>query len=383
MDAIHQEPRPLPGVVEQRSTRLAFFVAGFGTAAWAPLVPYAKERLHLDAGMLGLLLLCLGVGSMVAMPPAGVLAAQFGCRRVIRTAGLLIAASLPFLATLASAPWLAVALFVFGAGFGALGVAINVQAVIVEAAADRALMSGFHALFSVGGIVGSGGVSGLLWSGLSPLAAALCVAVAMLGLLLGFGSRLLPYGGDEGAPLFALPRGAVLIIGALCFIVFLAEGAMLDWSAVILTSLHRMAPSRAGLGYAVFAIAMTVGRLSGDGIVRMLGGRRIVVLGGCCAASGLAVAVLAPSWIAALLGFGMVGLGSSNIVPILYSALGRQRVMPANLAVAAATTLGFSGILTGPALIGFVAHGTSLPTAFLGVAAMLLVVAASARIVAP
>ncbi len=383
MDAIHWEPRPLPGPVEQRSTRLAFFVAGFGTAAWAPLVPYAKERLGLDAGMLGLLLLCLGAGSMVAMPAAGALAARLGCRRVIWTAGLVIAASLPFLATLASAPWLAVALFVFGAGFGAIGVAVNVQAVIVERAAGRALMSGFHALFSVGGIVGSGGVSGLLGAGLSPLTASLCVAVVILGLLLGFGSQLLPYGGEEGTALFALPRGAVLIIGALCFIVFLAEGAMLDWSAVILTTLRGMAPSRAGLGYAVFAIAMTVGRLSGDGIVRMLGGRRIVVLGGCCAASGLAVAVLAPSWIAALLGFAMVGLGSSNIVPVLYSALGRQRVMPANLAVAAATTLGFSGILTGPALIGFVAHGTSLSTAFLGVAAMLLVVAASARIVAP
>ncbi len=171
----------------------------------------------------------------------------------------------------------------------------------------------------------------------------------------------------------------MLLIGALCFIVFLAEGAMLDWSAVILTALHGVDPSHAGLGYAVFVVMMAAGRLSGDRIVRALGGRVILAVGGLCAASGLAVTVLVPWWTAALLGFGMVGLGASNIVPVLYSALGRQQVMPANLAVAAVTTLGFSGILAGPALIGIIAHTTSLPLAILGVAAMLLVVAASAQ----
>jgi hypothetical protein len=126
-------------------------------------------------------------------------------------------------------------------------------------------------------------------------------------------------------------------------------------------------------------LAMAVGRLGGDRIVRAFGGRSVLAVGGSCAASGLALAVLAPSWPGALVGFGMVGLGSSNIVPVLYSALGRQTVMAPNLAVAAVTTLGFTGILTGPALIGFVAHMANLPAAFLGVAAMLMVVAASAR----
>jgi predicted MFS family arabinose efflux permease len=328
-------------------------------------VPYAQHRLGVGEGALGLLLLCLGVGSIVTMPLSGALAAQFGCRRVIWSAGLIMAASLPFLATAASALPLAVTLLAFGAGFGAIGVAINVQAVIVEASAGRAVMSGFHGLFSVGGIAGAGMVSGLFWAGLSPMAAALCAAVVIVGLLLAFGAHLLPYGGEEGAPSFALPRGPVLLIGGLCFIVFLAEGAMLDWSAVVLTSLRGVDPSRAGLGYAAFGAAMAAGRLSGDRVVRALGGRLILAVGGVCAASGLTMAALVPSWIAALLGFGMVGLGCSNVVPVLYSALGRQRAMPANLAVAAVTTLGFSGILTGPALIGFVAHATSLPVALL------------------
>jgi predicted MFS family arabinose efflux permease len=211
------------------------------------------------------------------------------------------------------------------------------------------------------------------------LSAALCAGAVITGLLLAFGAHLLPYGGDEGAPSFALPRGPVLLIGGLCFVVFLAEGAMLDWSAVALTSLQGVDPSRAGLGYAAFGAAMAAGRLGGDRVVRTLGGRLILVGGGICAASGLTVAALAPSWVAALLGFGMVGLGCSNVVPVLYSALGRQRAMPANLAVAAVTTLGFSGILTGPALIGFVAHASSLPVALLCVAALLLGVSANSR----
>jgi predicted MFS family arabinose efflux permease len=371
--------RPLPGLPEQRSTRVAYFIVGFGISSWAPLVPYAKDRLDLNTGGLGLLLLCVGIGSIVTMPLSGALAGRLGCRRVIWGAGMLIAASLPFLATVTNIAFLACTLLAFGAGFGAMGVAVNLQAVIVEQAGRRALMSGFHALFSVGGIIGSGGMSGLLWAGLSPLAATLCTATVIAGLLLAFGGKLLPYGGEEGAPLFALPRGKILFIGILCFIVFLAEGAMLDWSAVLLTSLQGMPRSRAGLGYAVFAFAMAVGRLSGDRIVRAFGGRSVLAIGGSCAASGLALAVLAPSRPGALVGFGMVGLGSSNIVPVLYSALGRQTVMAPNLAVAAVTTLGFTGILTGPALIGFVAHMADLPAAFLGVAAMLMVVAASAR----
>ncbi len=377
---MHAPPTMTVITLQRRATRAAFFVAGFGTAAWAPLVPYAKSRLGLDAGALGLLLLCLGVGSIVTMPLAGALTAQFGCRRVIWAAGSLVAVTLPFLAALSNGPLLALALFAFGAGFGGFGVAANVQAVLVEKAAGRAVMSGFHALFSIGGLAGAGGMTALLWTGLSPLVATVCVAAVIVGVLGVFGAHLLPHGGAAGAPSFAWPHGVVLGLGALCFIVFLAEGAMLDWSAVVMTALHGVPASRAGFGYAAFAIAMAAGRLGGDGIVRSLGGPVILAAGASCAAAGLAVAVLTPSSVAALLGFAMVGVGASNIVPVLFSAVGRQTVMAPNLAVAAVSTMGFSGILTGPALIGFVAQVTSLPIAFLGVSGLLLAVAASARI---
>ena len=364
-----------PGWPEQCSTRAAFFIAGFGMAAWAPLVPYAKARLAVDEGALGLLLFCLGAGSIATMPFSGLLAARFGCRRVIWAASLVICGALPLLATADSVPLLAAALMLFGAGVGTLDVVVNIQAVIVERAAPRAMMSGFHGLFSVGGIAGAAGASTMLWSAGSPLLATVCVAAVILATLLVFGRTLLPYGGDRDGPAFALPRGAVLLTGSLCFVCFLAEGSILDWSALILTTLHGINPARSGLGYVVFSVAMTAGRLFGDRIVHALGGRRVILCGGSCAAGGMALAVLAPSWPFALAGFALVGAGASNIVPVLYSALGRQSAMPANLAIAAVTLFGYAGILAGPAGIGFIAHATTLPTAFLGVAALLLGVA--------
>jgi predicted MFS family arabinose efflux permease len=367
--------------LQQISTRVAFFIAGFGIAAWAPLVPYAKDRLGIDEGALGLLLLCLGTGSIITMPLAGALAARFGCRLMIWAASLLICVSLPFLATAASVPALVIALLIFGAAIGTVDVVVNIQAVIVEKASGRAMMSGFHGLWSVGGFVGAGIVSALLWAGVSPLVAMLCVIVVIVGLLLTFGKHLLPYGSEEkDGRLFVLPKGIVLFIGFLCFIVFLAEGSMLDWSAVFLTSLRGVDFSYAGLGYSLFSVAMTIGRLSGDRVVQKFGGEKILIFGGICAASGVTIAIFIPTWTASLIGFGLVGLGASNIVPVLYSVLGRQKVMPTNLAVSAVTTLGYSGILAGPALIGFIAHTTSLSFAFLVVAVMLLIVAASSRV---
>lgn len=371
--------RHAPGPVEQRATRIVFFITGFGNSAWAALVPFAKGRAEISDGALGLLLLCLGIGSIVTMPISGAFAARFGCRRVIIAAGLVIAATLPFLATLSSLPLLVVTLMLFGAGIGAIDVAMNIQAILVERASGRSMMSGFHGLFSLGGIAGAGGMVALLISGASPLVATLCVSV---GVLLGIavsGAHLLPYGARNDGPAFAWPHGIVLFIGMLCFVLFLAEGAVLDWSAVFLTSVRHLATSYAGLGYAAFATTMTIGRLAGDRIVDWLGSRRVVFVGGLCAAAGFVLSTAVPSWQLALLGYALVGAGCSNIVPVMFSSVGRQTVMPENVAVPAVTTLGYAGILAGPAGIGFVAHSTSLPVAFLILAGMLVAVALSGR----
>jgi MFS family permease len=366
--------------LEQVSTRIAFFIAGFVMAAWAPLVPFAKARAAIDDGVLGLILLSLGVGSIVTMPLAGALAARFGCRLVIAVSTVLLCLTLPILATVVGLPLLIGAVLVFGAGVGALDVAINIQAIIVERASGRSMMSGFHGQFSLGGMAGAAGVTALLGAGSSPFAATLCVSAAILVMLALAAPHLLPYGARREGPVFAFPHGVVLFIGVLCFIVFLTEGAVLDWSAVFLTSARGMEASYAGLGYAAFALTMTVGRITGDRIVQRFGGSNVIVFGGLCAALGFSVAALVPFWQVSLLGYAMVGVGCSNVVPVLFTSVGRQTVMPEHVAVPAITTLGYAGILAGPALIGLMAHAASLSVAFLMLAIMLFGVAAGGRL---
>lgn len=211
------------GLQQRISTRLAFLATGMAMSAWAPLVPFAQARTGVQQGELGLLLLCLGIGSLLAMPVMGVLAARFGCRRIILASGLGCCLVFPVLAIAPTAWSLALALFLFGATIGTLDVAMNIQAVIVEKEYDGALMSGFHGLFSVGGIVGAGGMT----------------------------------------------RGAVVLIGALCSLVFLAEGAVLDWSAVMLTSGGFTAGQDMPASLAISAITTIgyAGILAGPGLI--------------------------------------------------------------------------------------------------------------------
>ncbi len=349
-------------------------------AAWAPLVPFAKERLDIQDAALGTLLLCLGAGSIIAMPLAGVLTSRVGCRRVLILSVLIVCATLPMLAQISSIVWFGLALFLFGAAIGSLDCAMNIQAIILEREAGRTMMSGFHGLFSLGGVVGAAGVTGLLSTGMSPWSATLIV-VAMIAVLLALSAvYFLPYGGRSGGPAFALARGVVLFIGVICFILFLTEGAVLDWSAVFLTDVRNMSPVHAGLGYAAFAATMTIGRLTGDRFVRRVGSRVIVIGGALLAAAGLALATLVPMWSMALVGYALVGAGCSNIVPVMFSLAGKQTEMPESIAVPAITTMGYAGILLGPAAIGFIATATSLAAALLVLSLLLLGVAASTRL---
>jgi predicted MFS family arabinose efflux permease len=367
---------PAERVAKQvRSTRLAFLISGLATAGWAPLVPFAREHAGLDERRLGLLLLCLGAGSMTAMPLAGALVVRLGCRAVLALTSVVICLALPVLAISGSFAVLCAALVAFGAAVGALDCAMNAQAVIVERSAGRAMMSGFHGVFSLGGILGAAAVSALLSTGVPLLGATLGVVMAIaLALALAYPHALAA--AEQRGPAFAIPRGMVLFLGVLCFVAFLAEGAMLDWSAVFLIS-RGVEPARAGLGYALFAGAMTVGRLTGDAVVQRLGATRAFVLGALCSACGLGSLALFASWTA----FVLIGLGCANLVPLLYSALSKQDAMPESAAVPALTMLGYAGILAGPAAIGFVADATSLASALLMVAALMVGVAASARAV--
>lgn len=361
------------------ATRLAFFAAGFAIAAWAPLIPFAKANVGADEALLGLLLLCLGLGSLIAMPVTGWVTAQKGARGMILLGGYGLALVLPLLALAGSVATLAVLLFIFGAVLGTIDVAMNVHAAEVERREGRTLMSGFHAQFSLGAFAGSGVMTGLLSLGLLPAGAALLAGGLTFAATVVCHPRLMRRAqGTEPEP-FVLPRGIVVLLAVLAGIMFLIEGAVMDWGALLLIERDMAEPSGAGVGFMLFSLAMVVGRLTGDVVVARLGGFRVLVGGGLLTLAGVAVILLAPWPLLALAGFVLVGLGASNLVPLVFSAAGRQEVMPAGPAIAAVTTVGYAGILLGPAMIGVAAEAVSLPVAFWSLGLLVLVVPLSAR----
>ena len=364
------------------ATRLAFLVAGFGVSCWAPLVPFAKARLAADEQMLGMLLLCLGIGSVVAMLFTGILSTKFGTRPVILVSGVALALFLPTLVVSSTPVSLGVSLFFFGAALGAIEVAMNIHAVEVEREAGRPLMSGFHALYSVGGFAGATFITLLLTLGVGTLVAVLIGAALMMLAVFAAWPRLLRTKAAEDGPHFALPRGVVLIIAVLAAIMFLSEGALLDWGALLLTDRDLMEMKHGGTGYMMFAIAMTFGRLTGDALIARIGDRMALLWGGIVAIGGFFVLLLAPNAAVALAGFVFIGLGAANIVPVLFRRAGSQTVMPVGLAVAVVSTAGYAGILLGPAVIGFVANHVGLTNAFWMLPALVCLVPISSRLVA-
>jgi predicted MFS family arabinose efflux permease len=289
---------------------------------------------------------------------------------------------LPTLAVASTPIALGSFLLFFGASLGALEVAMNIHAVEVERDAGRPLMSGFHALYSVGGFAGATFITTLLSVGVGALPSVLIGAALMLFAIIAAWPRLLRTRAAEGEPHFAVPRGVVAIIATLTAITFLAEGALLDWSALLITGKNLMDVEQGGTGYMMFAIAMTAGRLTGDALIARIGDRSALLWGGVVAIAGFFVLLLAPVATLALAGCVLIGLGAANVVPVLFRSAGNQKAMPAGLAVAVISTTGYAGILLGPAIIGFVAKQVGLNMAFWMLPAMLCLVPLTSRRVA-
>ena len=345
------------------ATRLTFFTAGFAMACCAPLFPFIKDNVGADEPQFGLLLLCFGLGSIIAMPLTGFVAARHGPRSMVLLGGFGLVIFLPTL-TIAETPFiLGSFLFLFGASLGTIDVAMNIHGVAIEAAEKRSLMSNFHAQFSIGGLFGAGLMTLLLSAG-APLVvtAAIGATLALLAMLLTIPRLLHVKVADQST--FVFPHGIVLLLGLLAAIAFLVEGAVLDWGALLVIERQLTAPQSAGVGYILFSAAMVIARLTGDLIVAALGELWVLILGGIVTILGIATVLLATLPLVALVGFVLIGLGSANLVPIFFSVAGRQTVMPTSLAIASVTTIAYSGVLVGPAMIGFAADLTSLPMAF-------------------
>ena len=323
-------------VMQQHATRAIFFISGFGAATWAPLIPVIRERLAIGENILGILLLCLGVGSLCIMPVAGAVASKFGCRKVLTVVSLMFAAFLLIICKVPTLTILIPTVIIFGAIMGCLDVVMNMHAVMVEKAAGRRIMSGVHAMWSIGGFIGAGLFG--IWVGffnLSPFISTLIAAIIILVILSYFSKFLLQTGGQSSGSIIAIPRGIVIFIGIATYIAYLVEGAIMDWSGVFLTTSRGFDISLAGTGFTVFSAAMLTMRLIGDRLVQAIGQKVVVIVGSIISFIGFMLIIFAETQLFLYMGFFLIGIGSSNVVPIFYSLTGKQKIMPINKAVPA------------------------------------------------
>lgn len=361
-----------------------FFLNGLVFASWVSRIPLVQQRLGLDHAVLGAALLCVAAGAVVAMPLAGILSGRVGSGMLCRIWVPLFIMALPLLALCPNVYWLGLGLFFFGCGHGTLDVAMNGQAVAVESRHGKPIMSSFHAMFSLGGLVGAAFGAWMAGMKLEPLWHFTLVAGSM-GIMGWLGCRQLLMGVDRGEAGedggFTLPPKALVPLGIIAIAVLMGEGAMADWTGVFLHKVLGATEAVAAIGYAAFSASMTAGRLSGDWLVRRLGDRKLVACSGIIAAVGMAVAVFTGSPWVSLAGFVLVGAGYATVVPCVFSAAGRMPGVPTGVALASVTTMGYLGFLMGPPLIGFVAEGIGLQGALvLLIGASLLVTALSGKL---
>jgi MFS family permease len=364
---------------------VVFAANGVMFGNWAVRIPDVKDGLALSDASLGGALLVPAVGALISMPLTGALSSRVGSRRATVATAVVFCLVPALLGLAPSLPWLVPALFLFGLAFGGLDVAMNAQAVTVERAVGRPIMSSFHAAFSAGALVGS-------LTGALAAAAALPVAthLGVTGLvLLAACAPLFPAmlredvtALEERGPLFAWPTGPLLPLALIAFAVLLAEGAVADWSAVQLRQELGASAGTAGLAFTAFSLTMVAGRLAGDRVVAVWGRVRTVRVSALLGVAGGLVVVLAPSTAAVVLGYAALGVGLACMVPLVFVAAAGDDPEPGP-ALAAVSTPGYLGFLIGPPLIGGLAELVGLGTALVVLPVLLAGVALLAGRTAP
>lgn len=358
-----------------------FFLNGMVLASWVPHIPAVKVQHTLSDGQLGLVLLSMAVGSVCTLPVAGWLVGRFGSRHMTTWAILACCFVLPLPVMSVNVLLLCISLGLFGVCNSTLDVAMNAQAVEVEQRYQRAIMSSFHALFSLGGLVGAA-IAGFVMSfnvgAIQHVVSTTLVSVLIAVVLVRWLLPSAPQATASGST-FIKPTGALFRLGGLAFLGLLAEGSMADWSAVYLQHDLHTSAAAASFGFAAFSLTMAVGRFSGDYLVNRFGPARVLQASSMVAACGLGVGVLSGEPVMAIVGFGLVGLGIANIIPVLFSAAGQVHGVAPGIALAAVASTGYCGFLAGPPLIGLAAEFTSLTVGLCLVSACCALIAISAR----
>jgi len=362
-----------------------FLLNGAGIGLWAAHVPLVQARAGIDTGALGFLLLTIAGGAIAAMPLSGWLAGKWGTRTVALASAWLFSITTALLMNVDGLTLLFLAAFAFGASNGVLDVSMNANASEVETARGVPTMSSFHGFFSLGGLLGAALGGLLIRAGLGDGRGALMTGVVIAVAVAACAPFVL-----KAAPSkhesphqshFALPRGPALFLGLLGMLCFAVEGALVDWSALLLTERTRVDAASAALGYSAFSIAMAACRFAGDRLVLRFGAMRVMVLGGLGMFCGLMLAVLSTHFVLSACGFALIGLSAANVVPLIFSAAARTPGMSAGGGLATVATLGYAGLLLAPPLLGSIAAHTNIAVALGVLSVSGIVIAANARIV--
>lgn len=358
----------------------AFFALnGFAVASFFARLPAIQDRLSLSNGRIGLALLALTVSLLISQPLAGALASRRGSAPLVTAGGVMVSAAIVGPAYAGSFGALVLSTAAIGFTTGVLDVTMNVQGVAVERRLPRPILSGLHAAFSVGMLGGAllAGVAAA--TGASPQTHLLSVGVLCALLTLALGRALLPASADATAegPMFARPTKALAAFGAIAFCVLLTEGAIGDWSAIHLARSLDASEGTAVAGLAAFAATMTIGRLLGDRITQRIGNLAHLRGGALVAAVGIVVAASAPSVAVAVAGFALAGVGLSALFPLMVRAASERGGDAPGPAIAAVSTAGYGGLVSGPPLVGFLAEVTSLRFALGAILGVLCLVAAT------
>lgn len=347
------------------SIGLVFMTVSILFGSWVTRIPDVKANLGLSEGTLGLSLLGMSIGALLMMPFSAWIMSKFGTGKTI-VIGILVAIVTMALPVFATSFWMLVSfLFLAGLCHGLTDVAINAAAAMIEQSQRIRILSTCHGMFSIGGMFGAILGSFLASMGVSVQVHLTSLAVVMIIFILLISKNLLKVENAEieEGKIFVLPSGGLIGLAVIGFAIMMGEGAIADWSAIYIKDYLYGTAAIAGLGFAGFSFTMSLGRFMGDSIVPKYGSKNIIRFGSALGAFGLALVIFIPHIYVAILGFTIVGLGFSCVVPILFSAAAKVPDVASGTGIAAVTTSGIFGFLIGPPAIGFIANEFNLTIA--------------------
>lgn len=353
-----------------RSYRIAvsafFFLFGFCFASWASRIPAIQQKLELSETDLGLVLFSLPIGLFVSLPLSGWLVSKKGSKTVACIAALFYGCVLVTLALATTKFQLIICLFAFGLAGNMGNISINTQAVGVESLYNRNIMASFHGVWSLAGFTGAAFGTLLTGLGITPAYHFLLVLTVVVSILLISVRFLIKNDSTSNntAPLIIMPDRSLLTLGLIAFCSMLCEGAMFDWSGIYFKKVVMAKPALVGAGYTAFMCTMAASRFIADYFTHRFGFKRIIQASGIFITTGLITAVAFPTFYPSVIGFLLVGIGVSSIVPLVYSAAGRSKLLAPEIAIASVSTISFFGFLIGPPLIGILAGLSSLRLSF-------------------